>query len=95
MKDKEPPFPETDAIRTILFGIEKKIRELANERCDILGVKKDKRVRDKLYEVDIELFKNQLLYSQVYFDDIHKKLESVIGESLKKEIFRAVKEKNK
>ena len=93
MKDIESPFPETDAIKTILTGIEKKNRELANIRYDILGVKKDKRLREKLYEVDMELSKNLFLYNQVYFDDLDKKLESTIGESLKKELFQVVRVK--
>ena len=94
MKEKEQAFPETDAVRTILTGLEKKIREFADEKYDLIGIKRDKRLRDKLYEIDIELFKNRLLYFRIYFDDIDKKLESTIGESLKDEISRVVREKN-
>jgi len=64
-------------------SMEERVRESLNRKYDILGIEKKKSIRDKLYELDNNIFMNQFLYRKFYYDKLNHELEFALTDVIK------------
>ena len=66
MKDKTLPVK--------IEVLEKRIRNWMDKKYDILGIPKDNKVRNELFDIEMAIFMNQYLYRTFKFEDTRNRL---------------------
>ena len=54
--------------------VEKRIRNWIDKKYDILDFTKDKKIRDKLFDIEMAIFMNLYLYRTFKFEDTRNRL---------------------
>ena len=54
--------------------VEQRTRDWMDKKYDILGIPKDKEIRDELFDIDMAIFMNQYLFRTFKFDDLKEQL---------------------
>ena len=70
---------ENKTIPVNIEDVEKRTRDWINKKYDLLGVKKDKKLRDQLYEIDMAIFMNMHLFRTFNFYDISERLNNAFN----------------
>lgn len=56
------PFDLTDDIETRLKKIEQRLRNFSEKKYDMLGIDRNKKLRDRLFQTEMSVFRNQFLW---------------------------------